>query len=46
MIAAIVLALIALILIISNKAKSDLISTLRYENAHLKNYIQAYIDKK
>lgn len=46
MIAAIVLALIALISIISNSIKSDLISTLRYENAHLKNYIQAYIDKK
>ncbi|UBV36676.1 DUF1514 family protein [Staphylococcus xylosus] len=46
MIAAIVLAFIALISIISNSVKSDLISTLRYENAHLKNYIQAYINKK
>lgn len=45
-ITAIVLGLIALISIISNSVKSDLISTLRYENAYLKNYIQAHIDKK
>lgn len=44
--AAILLGIITLLLIISNSAKNDLISTLRYENAHLKNYIQAYIDKK
>lgn len=46
MVAAMVLGLIVLISIISNSVKSDLISTLRYENAYLKNYIQAHIDKK
>lgn len=45
-IAAISLGIIMLLLIISNSTKNDLISTLRYEKAHLKNYIQAYINKK
>lgn len=45
-IATIVIGIIALISIISNSILSDLISKQRYENAHLKNYIQSYINKK
>ncbi|WP_158256674.1 hypothetical protein [Staphylococcus succinus] len=43
---AIVLAIIALAFIIISSVKEDIISKLKYENAHLKNYIQAYINKK
>ncbi|WP_424153919.1 DUF1514 family protein [Staphylococcus casei] len=43
-IATIVIGIIALVSIISNSIQSDLISKLRYENAHLKNYIQTEIN--
>ncbi|MEB8071589.1 hypothetical protein NGH54_12765 [Staphylococcus xylosus] len=43
---AITLSIMLIVSIISNCIQSDVISKLRYEKAHLKNYIQAYIDKK